>query len=368
MIFFKKINLYCVFNFNNFLLYQNNIEIYKWAVGTILLVLVNLIPLLICIAFFTVAERKLLASLQRRTGPMLVGYWGVLQALADGFKLVIKEIVIPAKVNFFLYLLAPVLALFLTFLSWSFLPLGLTSFYIYEEYNILILLAISSINVYTIVIAGWSSNSKYSFLGGLRSSAQMISYEISISLILIPIFLTSGSLNLIKISAIQENIWFIFSLFPISIPFLVSILAETNRAPFDLPEAEAELVAGFNLEYSSIIFALFFLAEYGNMILMSTLFSMLFLGGWNSFFFCSYIGPMNLLIKILLVCVVFVIVRGNLPRYRYDQLIDVGWKIFLPITLSFLFFYISFLFCTNLSPVNPYQFLNLELQTFPHKG
>jgi len=238
-----------------------------YLLSLIFLILNNLIPLLVAVAFFTVGERKLLASIQRRTGPGKAGFWGSLQAIADGAKLVVKETLIPVKANFYLFLTAPIVALFLAFISWGFIPFNNFSFFFDNDYGILVILSLSSLNVYSVVLAGWSSNSKYTFLGGLRSCAQMISYEISISIILIAIFLNVSSLNFITIVNYQEKIWFIFPLFPLAIMFLISIVAETNRTPFDLPEAEAELVAGFNLEYSSIVFAFFFLQNLVKMFL-----------------------------------------------------------------------------------------------------
>lgn len=340
----------------------------SYFLSLIFLILNNLIPLLVAIAFFTVGERKLLASMQRRTGPGKVGFWGSLQAIADGAKLVNKETLIPVKANFYLFLTAPMLALFLAFISWGFIPFSNISFFFDNDYAILVILGLSSINVYSVVLAGWSSNSKYTFLGGLRSCAQMISYEISISIILIPIFLSSNSLNFIKIVNHQENFWFIGPLFPLSIMFLISIVAETNRTPFDLPEAEAELVAGFNLEYSSIIFAFFFLAEYSNMILMSTIYSLLFLGGWLSPF-GDFLGQSSFFwvtSKLIFVCMFFVHIRGNLPRYRYDQLMFIGWKVILPLSLAFVIFYISFLYSFDGVPIGAFDFYNFSIQLNPN--
>lgn len=334
----------------------------KIFICSLILIINNIVPLLICIAFFVVAERKVLGSLQRRFGPNIVGYWGLLQAVADGFKLINKEILIPTKSNVYLYFLAPTLALFLSFFVWGFVPMSLTSIFFEDAYSTLIVLAISSLNVYTIIIAGWSSNSKYSFLGGLRSSAQMISYEVSISICLLPIFLSANSLNLIEIVNSQNKIWYLIPLLPVSIIFFISIIAETNRAPFDLPEAEAELVAGFNLEYSSIVFAFFFLAEYGNIILMSAFFSILFLGGWLPIFsFLSFIPAIFwMALKTLACCFFFILIRGCLPRYRYDQLMYLGWKVFLPISLSFFFFYVSTLFLFNGIPFGIFEYQNIN--------
>lgn len=294
--------------------------------------LLSLIPILIVIAFYTLNERKIMGWIQRRKGPNVVGIWGLLQPLADGLKLLFKEMIIPKKANLFLFLLSPLFTFALSLFLWIFFSFFLNNSWIDFSLSFLIFLSFSSLNVYGIIISGWASNSKYAFLGSLRSSAQMISYEISLGLIFLNIGLISNSFNLIDILLIQQkNIWNFFSLFPLSIIFLISILAETNRAPFDLPEAEAELVAGYNVEYSSIIFALFFLGEYSNMIIMSFLFILLFFG-------TSYIY-----LKTLFIIFFFIWVRATFPRYRYDQLMEIGWKIFLPITLSFFFFLIGFL-------------------------
>lgn len=338
-------------------------EFQVYFLSLVFIILNNLIPLLIAIAFFTVGERKLLASMQRRTGPGKVGFWGSLQAIADGAKLINKETLIPVKANFYLFLSAPILALFLALISWGFIPFSNMSFFFDTDYAILVILSLSSLNVYSVVLAGWSSNSKYTFLGGLRSCAQMISYEISISIILIPIFLSANSLNFIKIVNYQEYVWFIGPLFPLSIMFLISIVAETNRTPFDLPEAEAELVAGFNLEYSSIIFAFFFLAEYSNIILMSTIYTLLFLGGWLSPIdkFLIQNSFCWVVLKLIVVCMFFVHIRGNLPRYRYDQLMFIGWKIILPLSLAFVIFYVTILYVFDAVPIGPLDFYNYSV-------
>lgn len=340
----------------------------KTIICSLILVIVNIIPLLVCIAFFVVSERKVLGALQRRFGPNMVGYWGLLQAAADGLKLICKEMLVPARVNIYLYFLAPVAALFFTFFAWGFIPLSLTATFFDDVYSVLVILAISSLNVYTIMVAGWSSNSKYSFLGGLRSSAQMISYEVSISICLLPVFLSARAVNLIEIVSSQKLVFYILPLAPVALIFFISIIAETNRAPFDLPEAEAELVAGFNLEYASIIFAFFFLAEYGNIILMSAFFSILFLGGWLApFEFLAGTAPVIWMsIKTVFCCFFFLLVRGTLPRYRYDQLMYIGWKVFLPISLSFFFFYTSWLFYLNGVALDFFDFQNLNLHNLTH--
>lgn len=306
----------------------------------LILATVGIFSLLISIAYFTLAERKFIASVQRRRGPNIVGFWGLLQPLADGLKLVIKEIIIPTLSNKGLFIFAPIITLVLSFSGWAVIPNSFDSYIIDLSLSLIYVLVISALGVYGILLAGWSSNSKYALLGGLRSVAQMISYEVSISLIIIPVIILSGSLNLIDIVYVQsKSVWFILPLLPLSFIFLISILAETNRSPFDLPEAEAELVAGYNVEYSSIIFAMFFLGEYGNILLMSALFVILFLGGWS---FYGFIPEVVFSSKVGLIIFFFIFVRANVPRYRYDQLMNLGWKIFLPLTLS------GVLFCSGL--------------------
>lgn len=329
--------------------------------------LLKIVCILIAVAYFTIAERKVMAAIQRRKGPNVVGFWGLLQPLADGAKLVFKELLIPTRANAIIFLVAPIMVLVLSIISWSVIPSGLTTestasvltrltfnFHGLEvdylknmsttadiSYGILFLLAVSGLNVYGIIIAGWASNSKYAFLGALRSAAQMISYEVSLGLLILPVILLAGSLNLTEIVAAQERtVWFVFPLFPCAIMFFISMLAETNRAPFDLPEAEAELVAGYNVEYSSIIFAMFFLGEYSNMLLMATLIVLLFFGGWLApLGILKFIpGSLFFSFKIVLFCYLFILVRAAFPRYRYDQLMDIGWKTFLPLSLSYLIF------------------------------
>lgn len=299
------------------------------------LCIVSLVLLLVSIAYFTLAERKFIASVQRRRGPNIIGFWGLLQPLADGLKLVVKEIVVPTFSNKRLFVFAPFLTLILSFSGWAVIPNSFDSYIVDFNLSLMYVLVISALGVYGILLAGWSSNSKYALLGGLRSVSQMISYEVSISLIIIPIIIMSGSLNLIDIVYVQSNsVWFFMPLFPLGVIFFISILAETNRTPFDLPEAEAELVAGYNVEYSSIIFAMFFLGEYGNILLMSSLFVVLFLGGWT---LLNYFPELIFSIKIGVLVFFFIFVRANVPRYRYDQLMQLGWKVFLPVTLSGIF-------------------------------
>ena len=302
---------------------------------TFLKTLFLILPLLIAIAYFTLAERKILSSIQRRKGPNVVGTFGLLQPLADGLKLFVKETVLPSNCDVVLFIFAPILTFFLSLVSWVVIPFGKGMSYAELNIGILYLLAISSLGVYGIIIAGWSSNSKYAFLGALRSSAQMVSYELTISFSILSVVVCARSLNLVDIVLSQQKIWYCIPLFPIFIIFFISSLAETNRHPFDLPEAEAELVSGYNVEYSAMGFALFFLGEYSNMLLMSALTSILFLGGWLSPFFLNFIpGPFWLGLKISFFVVLFVLARAILPRYRYDQLMRLGWKVFLPLTLG----------------------------------
>ena len=329
--------------------------------------LLKIVCILIAVAYFTIAERKVMAAIQRRKGPNVVGFWGLLQPLADGAKLIFKELLVPTRSNAVIFLIAPIMVLVLSMISWSVIPSGLTphsgeemvNLFVADfselnfqsvintstaadiSYGVLFLLAVSGLNVYGIIIAGWASNSKYAFLGSLRSAAQMISYEVSLGLLILPVILLSGSLNFSEIVTAQEKtVWFVFPLLPCAVMFFASMLAETNRAPFDLPEAEAELVAGYNVEYSSIIFAMFFLGEYSNMLMMATLIVLLFFGGWLSPIpnFSLISGNFWLSLKIVLFCFLFILVRASFPRYRYDQLMDIGWKIFLPLSLSYLVF------------------------------
>jgi NADH-quinone oxidoreductase subunit H len=316
---------------------------------TILKILILIVPLLIAIAYFTLAERKILASIQRRKGPNVVGAFGILQPLADGLKLFVKETILPSNADIILFILAPILTFFLSLISWVIIPFGNGMFYTELNIGILYLLAISSLGVYGIIIAGWSSNSKYSFLGALRSTAQMVSYELTIGFAILSVIVCAQSLNLVAIVLAQETIWYCVPLFPIFIIFFISCLAETNRHPFDLPEAEAELVSGYNVEYSAMGFALFFLGEYANMLLMSSLTSILFLGGWLApFNFLNFIpGPIWLSLKIVFFVILFVVARAILPRYRYDQLMRLGWKVFLPFTISWFLYTSSILISFN---------------------
>ena len=301
--------------------------------------LITIISSLLAIAFFTIAERKLLASIQRRKGPNVTGFWGLLQAFADGLKLLLKEVIIPMKANWILFILSPCLSLLIGLLTWVFIPFSELNFLTNFDYSLLILYSFSSLGVYSIIGAGWSSNSKYAFLGGLRSAAQMISYEVSIALLLLPIAACANSFNIIEIVNQQkQSIWYVIPLFPIFLLFFISILAETNRAPFDLAEAEAEIVAGYNVEYSSMTFAMFFLAEYSNMLWLSAVTALLFLGGWLAPFNITSDSSIWFILKTLLISFSIIKVRANYPRYRYDQLMNLGWKTFLPFAIGYFLF------------------------------
>jgi NADH-quinone oxidoreductase subunit H len=321
---------------------------------TILKSISIIIPLLISVAYFILAERKIMGAIQRRRGPNLVGFIGLLQPLADGLKLFVKETTLPTNANTGIFLLAPALAFILSLLGWVVIPLSEGIVLCDLNLGVLYLLAVSSLNVYSILFAGWSSNSKYAYLGALRSAAQMISYEISIGFTLLTVTICVGSLNLSAIVLAQKKIWFIIPLLPLFIIFYISMLAETNRHPFDLPEAEAELVSGYNVEYSAMTFALFFLAEYANMLLMSTFSSILFLGGWlpifDNFILNAIPGTIWLGIKICIGVVFFIVTRATLPRYRYDQLMFLGWKCFLPLTVGYLVFTAGVLISFNWLP------------------
>lgn len=305
-----------------------------------------LLPILLSVAFFTVLERKVLASMQRRRGPNYVGIYGLLQAIADALKLLSKETLIPSSSNFFLFILSPIFTFVISMLCWSLIPFDFNIVISDLNLGLLFLFAFSSLGVYGIIISGWSSNSKYAFLGSLRSSAQFISYEISMGLLLIPIILFSQTLNISEIVLAQTDIFFVIPFFPFFILFLITGLAETNRVPFDLPEAESELVSGYNVEYSSIGFTFFFLAEYSNIILMSSIIVILFLGGWlapfDFFIFTYFYTSFFFSIKLLLVMFFFIWVRATLPRYRYDQLMMLGWKVILPSSLGLCFLSIFF--------------------------
>jgi NADH-quinone oxidoreductase subunit H len=320
----------------------------------ILKILSIIVPVLIAVAFFTVAERKIMGAIQRRRGPNVIGFMGLLQALADGLKLFVKETTLPSNSNLIVFILAPMLSFTLSLISWAIIPFSNQIVASDINLGILYLFAISSLNVYGILLAGWSSNSKYAYLGALRSAAQMISYEISIGFIVLTTVLCAGSFNLSNIVLAQSKTYFIIPLFPMFIIFYISMLAETNRHPFDLPEAEAELVSGYNVEYSAMTFALFFLAEYSNMLLMSSFSAILFLGGWLPPFNLvplSFLpGSFWLSLKITIGVIFFIVTRATLPRYRYDQLMQLGWKSFLPLSLSFIILTSSILISFNCLP------------------
>lgn len=305
-------------------------------------IILSTIPLLLAVAFLTLGERKVMGSIQRRQGPNVVGIFGLFQPIADGLKLLVKEPLLPSNANLVIFLFAPIATFLCSQVSWAVIPFGEGIVLSDCNVGLLYLFAISSLGVYGIITAGWSSNSKYAFLGSLRSAAQMVSYEVSIGLILICVLLPAGSLNLSEIVEAQRDGWFFLPLFPLLLLFFISALAETNRAPFDLPEAEAELVAGYNVEYSSMGFALFFLGEYANMIVMSALCTIFFLGGWYppfDFFFLHWIPPMFWFgIKIAFFLFLFIWIRAAFPRYRYDQLMRLGWKVYLPQSLAWVVF------------------------------
>ncbi len=315
---------------------------YRMILLYILQILGLLVPVLISVAFLTLAERKVMAAMQRRKGPNVVGYFGFLQPFADALKLLLKEPVLPSQANTFLFLFAPVLTFLLSLILWAVVPFQLHGVLSDLNLGIMYIFAVSSLGVYGIIMAGWASNSKYAFLGGLRSAAQMVSYEVSIGFILLTVILCAGSLNLSDIVEAQVKVWYMVPLFPMFIMFFISCLAETNRSPFDLPEAEAELVAGFNTEYSSMGFALFFLGEYSSMIFMSALTAILFCGGWLAPFGIDlnipFVGAFWFGLKTCFFLFVFIWVRASLPRYRYDQLMRLSWKVFLPLSLAYVIF------------------------------
>jgi len=314
-----------------------------------------IVPLLIGVAFLTLAERKIIASMQRRKGPNVVGIFGIVQPIADAVKLIIKEPILPSKANLVVYLLAPVVSFILAILTWAVIPFSYGQVLADLSVGVLYLFAVSSLGVYGVIIAGWASNSKYAFLGSLRSAAQMVSYEVSIGLIIMTVLLCAGTLNLSLIVEAQKTCWYALPLFPLLIMFFISCLAETNRAPFDLPEAEAELVAGFITEYSSIGFALFFLGEYANIIAISGLCAILFLGGWlpplDIWLFQIIPGGIWFGLKTIFFLFFYVWVRASFPRYRYDQLMQLGWKVYLPLSLALVVFVAGVLLSFNWLPM-----------------
>jgi len=329
-------NIFIIFN-----------EVYK--------ILFLLIPVLVSVAMIVWLDRRVWAFVQKRRGPNVVGPFGLFQSLADALKYMFKEIIIPATANKVIFILAPIVTMTLALIAWAVIPFN--NYFVLADINagILYLFAISSLGVYGIIMGGWASNSKYPFLGAIRSAAQMVSYEVSIGVIIINVLLCVGSLNLGDIVLAQEKIWFVVPLFPMFVIFFISSLAETNRPPFDLPEAEAELVAGYQTEYSGMMYAMFWLGEYANILLMCAMGSILFLGGWLSpidiFPFNLVPGPLWMIIKILLLFLLFSLVKATVPRYRYDQLMRLGWKIFLPLSLIWVILTSSFLFYFDLLPV-----------------
>ena len=323
-------------------------EVYK--------ILFLLIPVLVSVAMIVWLDRRVWAFVQKRRGPNVVGPFGLFQSLADALKYMFKEIIIPASANKIIFILAPIVTMTLALISWAVIPVS--DEFVLADINvgILYLFAVSSLGVYGIIMGGWASNSKYPFLGAIRSAAQMVSYEVSIGIIIINVLLCVGSLNLSDIVLAQQDLWFIIPLFPMFVIFFISALAETNRPPFDLPEAESELVAGYQTEYSGMMYAMFWLGEYANILLMCALGSILFLGGWLSpielYPFNLIPSPLWLILKILLLFILFSLVKAIVPRYRYDQLMKIGWKIFLPLSLTWVVLTASYLFYFNLLPVN----------------
>ena len=323
-------------------------EVYK--------ILFLLIPVLISVAMIVWLDRRVWAFVQKRRGPNVVGPFGLFQSLADALKYVFKEIIIPASSNKTIFILAPIVTMTLALIAWAVIPFSETQVLANINVGILYLFAVSSLSVYGIIMGGWASNSKYPFLGSIRSAAQMVSYEVSIGVIIINVLLCVGSLNLNDIVLAQEKIWFVIPLFPMFIIFFISALAETNRPPFDLPEAEAELVAGYQTEYSGMMYAMFWLGEYANILLMCAMGSILFLGGWLSpidiFPFSIIPSPFWLIFKILFLFILFSLVKAIVPRYRYDQLMKLGWKIFLPLSLTWIILTSSYLLYFDLLPIN----------------
>ena len=319
-------------------------------------ILFLLVPVLVSVAMIVWLDRRIWAFVQKRQGPNVVGPFGLLQSLADALKYIFKEVIIPSSSNKVIFILAPIVTMTLALISWAVIPFSATQVLADINVGILYLFAVSSLGVYGIIMGGWASNSKYPFLGAIRSAAQMVSYEVSIGVIIINVLLCVGSLNLNDIVVAQENLWFVIPLFPMFVIFFISALAETNRPPFDLPEAEAELVAGYQTEYSGMMYAMFWLGEYANILLMCAMGAILFLGGWLSpidlYPFNLIPGAIWMIFKILFLFVLFALVKAIVPRYRYDQLMRLGWKIFLPLSLTWVVLTSSYLFYFNLLPVN----------------
>jgi NADH-quinone oxidoreductase subunit H len=323
-------------------------EVYK--------ILFLLVPVLVSVAMIVWLDRRVWAFVQKRQGPNVVGPFGLLQSLADALKYIFKEIIIPSSSNKVIFILAPIVTMTLALIAWAVIPFSATQVLADINVGILYLFAVSSLGVYGIIMGGWASNSKYPFLGAIRSAAQMVSYEVSIGVIIINVLLCVGSLNLNDIVEAQQNMWFVIPLFPMFVIFFISALAETNRPPFDLPEAEAELVAGYQTEYSGMMYAMFWLGEYANILLMCAMGAILFLGGWMSpidiYPFTLVPGAIWLILKILFLFILFALVKAIVPRYRYDQLMRLGWKVFLPLSLTWVVLTASYLFYFNLLPSN----------------
>ena len=323
-------------------------EVYK--------ILFLLVPVLVSVAMIVWLDRRVWAFVQKRQGPNVVGPFGLLQSLADALKYIFKEIIIPSSSNKVIFILAPIVTMTLALIAWAVIPFSATQVLADINVGILYLFAVSSLGVYGIIMGGWASNSKYPFLGAIRSAAQMVSYEVSIGVIIINVLLCVGSLNLNDIVEAQQNLWFVIPLFPMFVIFFISALAETNRPPFDLPEAEAELVAGYQTEYSGMMYAMFWLGEYANILLMCAMGAILFLGGWLSpldiYPFTLVPGAIWLILKILFLFILFALVKAIVPRYRYDQLMRLGWKVFLPLSLTWVVLTASYLFYFNLLPTN----------------
>ena len=319
-------------------------------------ILFLLVPVLVSVAMIVWLDRRVWAFVQKRQGPNVVGPFGLLQSVADALKYIFKEIIIPSSSNKIIFILAPIVTMTLALIAWAVIPFSATQVLADINVGILYLFSVSSLSVYGIIMGGWASNSKYPFLGAIRSAAQMVSYEVSIGVIIINVLLCVGSLNLNDIVIAQQNLWFVIPLFPMFVIFFISALAETNRPPFDLPEAEAELVAGYQTEYSGMMYAMFWLGEYANILLMCAMGAILFLGGWLSpievYPFTLIPGAIWLILKILFLFILFALVKAIVPRYRYDQLMRLGWKVFLPLSLTWVILTASYLFYFNLLPVN----------------
>tara|TARA_B100001093_G_scaffold292448_1_gene279158 strand:+ start:2447 stop:3451 length:1005 start_codon:yes stop_codon:yes gene_type:complete len=333
-------------------------EYFNVFINEIYKILFLLIPILVSVALIVWFDRRVWGLVQKRRGPNVVGPFGIFQTLADALKYIFKEIIIPASANKAIFILAPIVTMTLALIAWAVIPLSENLILADINVGILYLFAVSSLGVYGIIMGGWSSNSKYPFLGAIRSAAQMVSYEVSIGIIIINVLLCVGSLNLKEIVLAQEKLWFVIPLFPMFVIFFISALAETNRPPFDLPEAEAELVAGYQTEYSGMMYAMFWLGEYANILLMCAMGSVLFLGGWlppmDIFPLNLVPAPIWMILKILFLFFLFSLIKAIVPRYRYDQLMRLGWKIFLPFSLIYVVLTASFLFYFDLLPVKDF--------------